>query len=756
MAVSRSFPPPPPPPLAEPAPPPPSNDDAPPPPPTAAFQPPPPLKRKREPMDLEDVLKKKREAELASAKPTFLSKKERERLALEKRQKEVEEQKRRTQAERGFAATNGVGDNHGIRTTADKGYSNGVHGSNGSHRQAIPTGPRAMRASGSSREEMPPPPPQPAQKNGVSKIKGREGEKESKPETAEEKSDREHLERYMGASQAMSKFSAKKRKRAEKKFVFEWGKEEDTSQDFNPLYQNRSEASFYGRGRLGGYDSQDVESYAKAIASRDQVAGSERARELLDMERRRKEAKDNTSIDVHWSEKPLSAMRERDYRIMREDFAIATRGGQIPNPLRSWNEAGLPQQLLDLVSRSGYNDPTPVQRAAVPCAMAGRDVLAVAKTGSGKTASYLLPLLVYILHRISVDNPREDCPYAVIMAPTRELAQQIQEETRKFAQPLGISSVVVVGGHNISIDARALFDESTDILIATPGRLADCIEQKVVNLSDTKYLVLDEVDRMLDMGFEQPISVIMNALNSSSMKPDTEEAEQTQAMTTILRDEDRYRTTMMYTATLPASVERTTRTYLRRPAVVQIGVKEEAAETIEQRVEFISGEDKKRDRLLQLLNHEFVGTVLVFVNIKAQCDAMVRQLQRGPHHLAADSLHGGKDQSAREAAVAAVRRGDTRILVATDLAGRGLDIPDVQAVINYNLPKHIEPYTHRIGRTGRAGKHGTAVSFMDNSDQEIMYDLRVMLQRSPLSRVPEELRRHEASQKPFVRGQQRG
>lgn len=410
-------------------------------------------------------------------------------------------------------------------------------------------------------------------------------------------------------------------------------------------------------------------------------------------------------------------MRERDWRIFKEDFNIATKGGSVPNPMRSWEESLLPSTLLELVDRVGYKEPTAIQRAAIPIAMQSRDLIGVAVTGSGKTAAFLLPLLVYIsdLPRLDENEWRKnDGPYAIVLAPTRELAQQIEIEAKKFTQPLGFNVVSIVGGHSLEEQAFSLRN-GAEIIIATPGRLVDCIERRMLVLSQCCYVIMDEADRMIDLGFEEPVNKILDALPVTNEKPDTEEAENSSAMS-----KHQYRQTMMYTATMPAAVERIARKYLRRPAIITIGGVGEAVDTVEQRVEMISGEDKRKKRLGEILSSgEFRAPIIVFVNIKRNCDAIAREIKS--MGFSSVTLHGSKTQDQREAALASVRNGSTEVLVATDLAGRGIDVPDVSLVVNFNMATSIESYTHRVGRTGRAGKSGVAITFLGSEDSDVMY-----------------------------------
>ncbi|RAL16040.1 mRNA splicing protein PRP28 [Aspergillus homomorphus CBS 101889] len=767
---------PPPPPEDSSAPPPPPDTSAPPPPPEDLPPAPPPepeFKKKKAgwgapkrpaatPLSVEEMVRKKREADAAAAKPKFLSKKERERIAIEKRNKEVEASR---------------------RSKTDQTSSNGLDSTSSESRQndnsrSIPTGPRAMRNSSDApnapaamrnnkNSDLAPPPPPKSMSYGLTSGAGKHNKhRRSAADDAEEEQSAQAAlikQRYMGADQT-SNFSAKKKRKrtTDRKFNFEWNAEEDTSGDYNPLYKNRHEANFFGRGRLAGFgdDVADAvtKSYARALEDRDREAGSIRAREILEMERRRREESTRNQLDKHWSEKKLEHMRERDWRIFKEDFNIATKGGSVPNPMRSWDESGLPSRLLELIGQVGYKEPTPIQRAAIPIAMLNRDLIGVAVTGSGKTAAFLLPLLCYIAELPRIDEfewRKNDGPYAIVLAPTRELAQQIEIEAKKFTQPLGFNVVSIVGGHSFEEQAYSLRD-GAEIIIATPGRLVDCIERRMLVLSQCCYVIMDEADRMIDLGFEEPVNKILDALPVTNEKPDTEEAENSIAMSRHINPNQqshlqRYRQTMMYTATMPSAVERIARKYLRRPAIVTIGSAGEAVDTVEQRVELIAGEDKRKKRLGEILSSgDFRPPIIVFVNIKRNCDAIAREIKQWG--FSSVTLHGSKTQEQREAALASVRNGSTDVLVATDLAGRGIDVPDVSLVINFNMATSIESYTHRIGRTGRAGKSGVAITFLGNEDSDVMYDLKQMLIKSPISRVPEELRKHEAAQSKPTRG----
>lgn len=638
--------------------------------------------------------------------------------------KEVEEQRRKLEGARNGEAPLGNGNAENGKEIYDR---PAPRDTNGRGSSSVPTGPRAMRngdppsGPGAKRKaevqanrtsgDMAPP-TKPSTTTGKASLAG-----EKRPANGEDTQAALIRTRYMGADTNQSTFSAKKKRRrtTEKKFNFEWNVEEDTSPDYNPIYSARSEANFYGRGRLGGFAEDLVEGgalkYAKALEERDGEAGSARAREIMEMERRRREDAGGRGLDKHWSEKKLEHMRERDWRIFKEDFNISTKGGAIPNPMRNWQESGLPKRLLDIVAQVGYEEPSAVQRAAIPIALQARDLIGVAVTGSGKTAAFLLPLLVYISELPPLNEfTKNDGPYAIILAPTRELAQQIEVEARKFATPLNFTCVSIVGGHSLEEQSYNLRN-GAEIIIATPGRLVDCIERRVLVLGQCCYVIMDEADRMIDLGFEESVNKILDALPVGNEKPDTEDAEDAQAMSRHLGGKDRYRQTMMYTATMPPAVEKIAKKYLRRPAIVTIGNVGEAVETVEQRVEFVAGEDKRKKRLNEILaSGEFQPPIIVFVNIKRNCDAVARDIK----HMGFSSvtLHGSKTQEQREAALASVRSGACNVLVATDLAGRGIDVPDVSLVVNFNMATNIESYTHRVGRTGRAGKSGVAITFL--------------------------------------------
>lgn len=706
------------------------------------------------PLDIEEILRQKKAAEAAAAKPRFIPKAQRERMAAEKAKEEAELKKKKESGDAQKKAEEEKKWEARAAATLAK-TSNGT--SNG-----VPSGPR----NGSG-------PPDPRGRDDRDRRGGRDGKggKEGGKKGSKEKADKRSAEdieaellrsRYLGPEvNQHSNFSAQKKRMrtTEKKFNFDWDAGEDTSRVEDALYSGGSGVRGFSFASVGGEFDKEAEERAKKrarmIEQRDQENGRERAKGIMeDFYRARDKARDRaerTGLGRRWTEKALHEMRERDWRIFKEDFGISTRGGTLPNPMRNWKESGLPPRLLQIIEDVGYEEPSPIQRAAIPIALQARDLIGVAVTGSGKTAAFLLPLLVYIsdLPPLTETN-KNDGPYALILAPTRELVQQIEKEALKFGTPLGFRCVSIVGGHSLEEQAYALRN-GAEIIVATPGRLIDCIERRLLVLSQCCYVIMDEADRMIDMGFEESVNKILDALPVSNEKPDTEEAEDGRLMQRYVGEKDRYRQTMMFTATMPPLVEKIAKKYLRRPAMATIGTAGEAVDTVEQQVEFVSGEDARKKRLQRILqSHAFAPPIIVFVNIKRNCDTVARDIRS--MGWSAVPLHGSKTQEQREAALASIRSGETQVLVATDLAGRGIDVPDVSLVVNFNMATNIESYTHRIGRTGRAGKSGVAITFLGNEDTDVMYDLKQMLSKSTLSKVPEELRKHEAAQSKPVRG----
>ncbi|KAI9323701.1 P-loop containing nucleoside triphosphate hydrolase protein [Dichotomocladium elegans] len=673
------------------------------------------MDKRRIPISIEELIEKRQQESNEAVKPKFLTKEERAKLALERRQKEVEERRKREDEERRKRQL--------FEVKAETEHRRAAHDDYRSSRDNRYSRHNDRR---SSRREA--------------ETKRRERSEDDTSENGLNEKEKQAIrERYFGGERKKRKI----RRMNERKFVFDWDAGEDTSFDFNPLYANPHSAQMFGRGHIAGIDIKEQkkhrsEFYNRLLQDRQTEEEHERAKELLEMDKK-KEAKMQWD-DRHWSEKPLDEMTERDWRIFKEDFNITTKGGNIPRPLRSWSESGLPTRVLNIISDVGYKDPTPIQRQAIPIGIQNRDIIGIAETGSGKTASFVIPLLVYIsdLPKLNMEN-MADGPYALIMAPTRELAQQIEQEAVKFATPMGFTCVSIVGGHAIEEQSFNLRN-GAEIIIATPGRLKDCLDRRILVLNQCTYVVMDEADRMIDMGFEADVNFILDALPVSNVKPEGEAEENMQ-----VTQGRKYRQTTMFSATMPPAVERLAKKYLRRPAVVTIGTAGQAVETVEQRVEMINDENKKKNRLFEILESGmFEPPMIIFVNQKKGVDVIAKALNKSGFHSV--TLHGGKSQEQRESALSQLKTGNADVLVATDVAGRGIDVKNVSLVINYDMAKTIEDYTHRIGRTGRAGKSGVAITFLSNNDTDVMYDLRQMLAKSPLSKVPSELAHHEAAQ----------
>ncbi|WZY83172.1 hypothetical protein YC2023_029556 [Brassica napus] len=388
---------------------------------------------------------------------------------------------------------------------------------------------------------------------------------------------------------------------------------------------------------------------------------------------------------------------------------ITVSGGQVPAPLMSFETTGFPPELLREVLNAGFSAPTPIQAQSWPIAMQGRDIVAIAKTGSGKTLGYLLP---GFMHLQRVRNDSRMGPTILVLSPTRELATQIQDEAVKFGRSSRISCTCLYGGAPKGPQLRDL-ERGADIVVATPGRLNDILEMRRISLRQVSYLVLDEADRMLDMGFEPQIRKIVKEIPTK-------------------------RQTLMYTATWPKGVRKIAADLLVNPAQVNIGNVDElvANKSITQHIEVVAPMEKQR-RLEQILRSQEPGSkVIIFCSTKRMCDQLTRNLTR---QFGAAAIHGDKSQPERDNVLNQFRSGRTPVLVATDVAARGLDVKDIRAVINYDFPNGVEDYVHRIGRTGRAGATGQAFTFFGDQDSKHASDLIKILEGAD-QRVPPQIR----------------
>eukprot|EP00871_Galdieria_phlegrea_P004588 jgi/Galph1/512/GphlegSOOS_G5160.1 len=370
---------------------------------------------------------------------------------------------------------------------------------------------------------------------------------------------------------------------------------------------------------------------------------------------------------------------------------IRIRGKNCPKPVKTWGQCGLASSVLENLRRLKFERPTAIQAQAIPAIMGGRDVIGIAKTGSGKTLAYVLPML----RHIAAQPPLQmgDGPIGLIVAPTRELAIQIHGETKRFAKSLDMRVVCAYGGSGIGEQISDL-KRGAEIVVCTPGRMIDLLSMnggRATNLRRVTYLVIDEADRMFDMGFEPQVTRI-----AENVRPD--------------------RQTVMFSATFPPQVENLARRILTQPIEIVVGGRSVAASSIEQFVE-VRKEETKFLRLLELIGEWYdKGSILVFVDRQENADRIFNELIRAGYRCM--SLHGGMDQADRDSTIADFKNGVVKILVATSVAARGLDVKHLRLVVNYDVPNHYEDYVHRVGRTGRAGNPGTAYTFI-TPEQEI-------------------------------------
>ena len=369
---------------------------------------------------------------------------------------------------------------------------------------------------------------------------------------------------------------------------------------------------------------------------------------------------------------------------------------------------GLASPLLRAVSEAGYIIPTPIQENAIPLVLSGRDLLAAAQTGTGKTASFVLPILQRLMASPAhlKDATRPGRPRCLILTPTRELAAQVEESVRTYAAYVTVRSAVLVGGVAMQPQVAKL-RKRVDILVATPGRLLDHAQQRTLDLSGVEILVLDEGDRMLDMGFIRDIRRIISLMPAK-------------------------RQNLLFSATFSNEVRTLAASLLDNPAAIDMAPRNPACELVEQTVHLVDKEDK-RDALIHLIQRHRWQQVLVFTRTKHGANRLTEKLQKSG--IAAAAIHGNKTQSARTRALAQFKNGDVPVLVATDIAARGLDIQDLPHVVNFELPNVAEDYVHRIGRTGRAGSTGAAVSLVDSEEMQSLRAIEKLLRR-PIARVP--------------------
>lgn len=367
----------------------------------------------------------------------------------------------------------------------------------------------------------------------------------------------------------------------------------------------------------------------------------------------------------------------------------------------SFNDLGLAPELLKAITDSGYTQPTPIQTQAIPLVLAGKDIMGGAQTGTGKTAAFTLPILQRLLpHATSSPSPAKHPVRALILAPTRELALQVFEAVKTYSKHTSLRAMCAFGGVDIKPQIAEL-RQGIEILVATPGRLLDHLEQKTVNLNAVQALVLDEADRMLDMGFIPDIKRILNMLPAQ-------------------------RQSLLFSATFSEEIKRLADTMLKQPTLVEVARRNQVSETITHRVHPVS-EYGKRLLLTRLLKSGEINQCIVFTRTKQGCSRLARELQRAG--IQADAIHGDKTQLERIKVLDAFKSGKLMVLVATDVAARGLDIEELPHVINYELPHIPEDYVHRIGRTGRAGKLGNAISLVTSAEVAYLVEIEKLVKK---------------------------
>ncbi|MBC7903029.1 MAG: DEAD/DEAH box helicase [Gemmatimonadaceae bacterium] len=397
----------------------------------------------------------------------------------------------------------------------------------------------------------------------------------------------------------------------------------------------------------------------------------------------------------------------------------------------SFNNLQLIEPLLKALIHEGYVKPTPIQEQSIPAILQQRDLLGCAQTGTGKTAAFAIPLL-QLMHQQQPAGNRRGIR-ALILTPTRELAIQIEESFQAYGKYLDLRHLVIFGGVSQVSQVNAI-RRGVDILVATPGRLLDLMQQRVLTLDDIKFFVLDEADRMLDMGFVHDVKKIIAKLPAK-------------------------RQTLFFSATMPAEIQRLADILLTNPVKVEVTPVSSTADTIQQSMFFVDTKAKK-SLLLHLLETKNIETALVFTRTKHGADKVAKELVRSG--IGAEAIHGNKSQNARQSALNNFKSRRTRVLVATDIAARGIDIDELTHVINFDLPNVAETYVHRIGRTGRAGANGLAFSFCDHEEREYLRDIQKLIGKSipvdsdhPFPHTAVQPGMHSFTQRPAVNNRSR-
>jgi ATP-dependent RNA helicase RhlE len=405
------------------------------------------------------------------------------------------------------------------------------------------------------------------------------------------------------------------------------------------------------------------------------------------------------------------------------------------NKIMTFNDLKLIEPILKALKTEGYTTPTPIQEQSIPIVLQRRDLLGCAQTGTGKTAAFSIPIL-QLLYQDKQQHKEQKTIKALILTPTRELAIQINESLAAYGRHTGLKHLVIFGGvsQNPQVDA---LKRGVDILVATPGRLLDLMQQRFISLEHIKMLVLDEADRMLDMGFVNDVKKIIAKVPAK-------------------------RQTLFFSATMPKEIQQLADSMLFNPEKVEVTPVSSTAETIQQELYYVQKSDK-RDLLSHILKDKNIKSVLVFTRTKHGADKVVKDLHK--LKITAEAIHGNKSQNARQRALTNFKSRDTRVLIATDIAARGIDIDELAYVINYEIPNIPETYVHRIGRTGRAGANGIAYSFCDAEETAYIKDIQKLIGKQipvndehPYVMNPNTVRPAETTEKPKGKGggQKRG
>jgi superfamily II DNA/RNA helicase len=383
--------------------------------------------------------------------------------------------------------------------------------------------------------------------------------------------------------------------------------------------------------------------------------------------------------------------------------------------MMTFNDFALPEALQHKLDALGFDKPTPVQERAIPAALEQRDILGSAQTGTGKTAAFAIPLLTKIMNHADV--------YGIIVTPTRELALQVDEQIRAFLSAKSkIRSVVLIGGASIDRQIQALA-KRPKIIVGTPGRIIDHLERKSLDLAGFNYVVLDETDRMLDMGFSAPIAEIFSHV-----------AEERQ--------------TLLFSATLPKNIQKVSAQYLQNPVRIEMGQVNSVGDNIVQSTQFVSKEGKFEMLVDALRDHD--QSAIVFMNSKFATEKMAKRLKSAG--ITAEAIHGDLRQSKRERVISNLRDNKFRVLVATDVAARGIDVPHIHQVINFDLPRQTEDYIHRIGRTGRNGAQGIALNLATRDDMEKLNEIERLINPDAAKSVRKRPTGKPAGKKPQAKG----